>query len=104
MLPLQPRLRAQVKRRSTNLVLTTYEFLMNSADKARLASVAWHYLIMDEGHRVKNAGCKLNAVLKTYRIRHKLLLTGTPVQNSLAELWALLNFLVSLSPVVLHVC
>jgi SNF2 family DNA or RNA helicase len=49
---------------------------------------------LDEGHRIKNNGCKLNAALKSYKMKHKLLLTGTPVQNQLFELWSLLNFLV----------
>ncbi|KAL0435435.1 UNVERIFIED_CONTAM: Chromatin structure-remodeling complex protein SYD [Sesamum radiatum] len=44
-------------------------------------------------HRIKNASCKLNADLKHYRSNHRLLLTGTPLQNNLEELWALLNFL-----------
>ncbi|XP_057427568.1 chromatin structure-remodeling complex protein SYD-like isoform X2 [Lotus japonicus] len=53
----------------------------------------WHYVIIDEGHRIKNASFKLNAELKHYQSSHRLLLTGTPLQNSLEELWALLNFL-----------
>lgn len=51
-------------------------------------------MIIDEGHRMKNHHCKLTQVLNTHYIApHRLLLTGTPLQNKLPELWALLNFL-----------
>ncbi|XP_047321944.1 chromatin structure-remodeling complex protein SYD [Impatiens glandulifera] len=76
-----------------NVLLTTYEYLMNKHDRPKLSKVDWHYIIIDEGHRIKNASCKLNADLKQYRSAHRLLLTGTPLQNNLEELWALLNFL-----------
>lgn len=49
-------------------------------------------LVVDEGHRLKNAESKLAEILRTYTFKHRVLLTGTPIQNSLAELWALLNF------------
>ncbi|KAF7107901.1 hypothetical protein CFC21_108478 [Triticum aestivum] len=76
-----------------NVLLTTYEYLMNKHDRPKLSKIQWHYIIIDEGHRIKNASCKLNADLKLYRSSHRLLLTGTPLQNNLEELWALLNFL-----------
>ena len=47
---------------------------------------------MDEGHRLKNADARLGQTLKSFSAGHRLLLTGTPLQNSLHELWALLNF------------
>jgi len=49
-------------------------------------------LVVDEGHRLKNAASRLAEALRGYAVRHRVLLTGTPIQNSLAELWALLNF------------
>ncbi|KAJ1414267.1 SNF2-related, N-terminal domain [Sesbania bispinosa] len=76
-----------------NVLLTTYEYLMNKHDRPKLSKIHWHYVIIDEGHRIKNASCKLNADLKLYQSSHRLLLTGTPLQNNLEELWALLNFL-----------
>ncbi|CAI9299634.1 unnamed protein product [Lactuca saligna] len=76
-----------------NVLLTTYEYLMNKHDRPKLSKIHWHYIIIDEGHRIKNASCKLNAELKHYNSSHRLLLTGTPLQNNLEELWALLNFL-----------
>ena len=48
---------------------------------------------MDEGHRIKNLNCRLVQELKLLPTDNKLLLTGTPLQNNLAELWSLLNFL-----------
>ncbi|EDO48116.1 predicted protein [Nematostella vectensis] len=75
-----------------NVVLTTYEYVMR--DKAILAKVRWKYMVVDEGHRMKNHHCKLTQVLNThYAAQHRILLTGTPLQNRLPELWALLNFL-----------
>eukprot|EP00899_Mesostigma_viride_P015626 jgi/Mesvir1/24064/Mv10789-RA.3 len=76
-----------------HVLITTYEFLMQRNDRIRLATITWQYIIIDEGHRIKNAECKLNAALKFYSCRHRLLLTGTPIQNNLDELWTLLNFL-----------
>jgi SNF2 family DNA or RNA helicase len=76
-----------------HVVLTTYECLMGKYDRPRLARIPWAYIIIDEGHRLKNAGCKLNAELRLYGSAHRLLLTGTPLQNDLGELWSLLNFL-----------
>ncbi|WOK94287.1 hypothetical protein Cni_G02989 [Canna indica] len=76
-----------------NVLLTTYEYLMNKHDRPKLSKINWHYIIIDEGHRIKNASCKLNSDLKHYQSAHRLLLTGTPLQNNLEELWALLNFL-----------
>lgn len=75
-----------------NVLLTTYEFIVK--DKNILGRIRWKYIIMDEGHRMKNADCKLALTLGAkYTSRNRLLLTGTPLQNNMTELWALLNFL-----------
>uniref|UniRef100_A0A8B9Z6M5 Helicase ATP-binding domain-containing protein n=1 Tax=Buteo japonicus TaxID=224669 RepID=A0A8B9Z6M5_9AVES len=56
--------------------------------------IRWKYMIVDEGHRMKNHHCKLTQVLNTHYVApRRILLTGTPLQNKLPELWALLNFL-----------
>lgn len=82
----------QIRQLRFNVLLTTYEYVMK--DKAQLAKVRWKYMIIDEGHRMKNHHCKLTQVLNQYyHAPHRLLLTGTPLQNNLPELWALLNFL-----------
>ena len=54
--------------------------------------VQWDLLIVDEGHRLKNAESRLAEILRSFHFRHRILLTGTPIQNSLGELWSLLNF------------
>ncbi|KAF1779903.1 ISWI family [Phytophthora cactorum] len=53
----------------------------------------WKYLLIDEAHRVKNENSKLSRVVREFKVEHRLLITGTPLQNNLHELWALLNFL-----------
>ena len=63
-------------------------------DRAVLRRVGWEYIVVDEGHRMKNASSKFAQTLgNMYTAKRRLLLTGTPLQNSLPELWALLNFL-----------
>ena len=58
------------------------------------SQIRWKYMIVDEGHRMKNHHCKLTQVLNTHYVApRRILLTGTPLQNKLPELWALLNFL-----------
>ncbi|XP_059607838.1 ATP-dependent helicase brm isoform X2 [Phlebotomus argentipes] len=82
----------QMRSTKFNVLLTTYEYVIK--DKSVLAKLSWKYMIIDEGHRMKNHHCKLTQVLNThYNAPHRLLLTGTPLQNKLPELWALLNFL-----------
>ncbi|KII74173.1 putative global transcription activator SNF2L2 [Thelohanellus kitauei] len=82
----------RVKTVKFNILLTTYEFVMK--DKALLSKVPWKYMVVDEGHRMKNQDCKLTLILTSnYKVPYRLLLTGTPLQNRLPELWALLNFL-----------
>ncbi|KAH0719185.1 ATP-dependent DNA helicase DDM1-like [Solanum tuberosum] len=74
------------------IVITSYEIAMFDAKKF-LRHYTWKYLVVDEGHRLKNSKCKLFKELKLLPIENKLLLTGTPLQNNLAELWSLLNFI-----------
>ncbi|XP_027164831.1 probable ATP-dependent DNA helicase CHR12 [Coffea eugenioides] len=75
-----------------NVLITHYDLVIR--DKKVLNKIQWNYLIVDEGHRLKNHDCVLSRTIVTgYNIRRRLLLTGTPIQNSLQELWSLLNFL-----------
>ncbi|TKY70376.1 ATP-dependent DNA helicase DDM1 [Spatholobus suberectus] len=74
------------------IVITSYEVALNDAKKY-FRSYNWKYLVVDEGHRLKNSQCKLVKALKYINVENKLLLTGTPLQNNLAELWSLLNFI-----------
>ncbi|KAF8456437.1 SNF2 family N-terminal domain-containing protein [Kalaharituber pfeilii] len=54
---------------------------------------AWEYIIVDEAHRIKNEESSLAQIIRLFHSRNRLLITGTPLQNNLRELWALLNFL-----------
>uniref|UniRef100_A0A8C0QS59 SWI/SNF related BAF chromatin remodeling complex subunit ATPase 2 n=1 Tax=Chelonoidis abingdonii TaxID=106734 RepID=A0A8C0QS59_CHEAB len=82
----------QLRSGKFNVLLTTYEYIIK--DKHILAKIRWKYMIVDEGHRMKNHHCKLTQVLNTHYVApRRILLTGTPLQNKLPELWALLNFL-----------
>lgn len=73
------------------VVITTYEMVMR--DKRHLSKFPWKYIVVDEGHRLKNLDCKLIRDLKAYSSYNRLILTGTPLQNNLTELWSLLHFL-----------
>ncbi|XP_058849524.1 chromodomain-helicase-DNA-binding protein 4 isoform X3 [Acipenser ruthenus] len=74
-----------------HVLLTSYELI--TIDMAILGSINWAALVVDEAHRLKNNQSKFFRVLNNYPLQHKLLLTGTPLQNNLEELFHLLNFL-----------
>ncbi|KAK4184833.1 putative ATP-dependent helicase [Podospora australis] len=73
------------------VVCTTYEMVIR--DRANLSKIDWSFIIIDEGHRMKNFDSKLFKELKTFTSATRLLITGTPLQNNLRELWSLLHFL-----------
>ncbi|RXI07337.1 hypothetical protein DVH24_026473 [Malus domestica] len=74
------------------IIVTSYEIAMADARRC-LRHYSWKYLVVDEGHRLKNSKCILLRELKHLCVDNKILLTGTPLQNNLAELWSLLNFI-----------
>ncbi|TGZ79073.1 hypothetical protein EX30DRAFT_321878 [Ascodesmis nigricans] len=74
-----------------DVLITSYEMVMR--EKTHLKKFAWEYLIVDEAHRIKNEQSTLAQVIRIFNSRNRLLITGTPLQNNLHELWALLNFL-----------
>ncbi|KAL2052036.1 hypothetical protein ABVK25_007728 [Lepraria finkii] len=95
-----PQVRAQIRKQQLKgdakgakfpVVCTSYEICMK--DKKHLAAYPWKFIVVDEGHRLKNFNCKLVKELKQYPSESRLILTGTPLQNNLSELWSLLNFL-----------
>ncbi|KAL6265265.1 hypothetical protein P5V15_002045 [Pogonomyrmex californicus] len=79
------------KRLKFNVILTTYEIVLK--DKALLGALNWAVLLVDEAHRLKNDDSLLYKALSEFHTNHRLLITGTPLQNSLKELWALLHFI-----------
>lgn len=77
-----------------DVLITTYEIVQ--ADWQELKKVPWALMVVDEGHRLKNSNQKnqngLIHRLRQFNCDHKLMLTGTPLQNDTEELWSLLNF------------
>ncbi len=78
-------------KRTWDICITTYEVCC--LERNSLIKFAWRYLIIDEAHRLKNEASQLAVAVRAMNVEHRLLLTGTPLQNNLHELWALLNFL-----------
>ncbi|KAK2784905.1 hypothetical protein FQN51_003957 [Onygenales sp. PD_10] len=74
-----------------DVCITSYEMVLR--EKSHLKKFAWEYIIIDEAHRIKNEESSLAQIIRLFNSRNRLLITGTPLQNNLHELWALLNFL-----------
>ena len=74
-----------------DVCVTSYEMIIR--EKAVLKKFNWRYMVIDEAHRIKNEKSKLSEIVREFKTANRLLLTGTPLQNNLHELWALLNFL-----------
>ncbi|KAG5562931.1 hypothetical protein RHGRI_005610 [Rhododendron griersonianum] len=74
-----------------DVLLTSYEVV--NLDTTALKPIQWECMIVDEGHRLKNKDSKLFSSLKQYSSKHRVLLTGTPLQNNLDELFMLMHFL-----------
>eukprot|EP00944_MAST-04C_sp_MAST-4C-sp1_P014672 g14672.t1 len=84
-------LKEQVQAGMFDVVITTYELCI--IEKSHLLKFNWRYIAIDEAHRIKNEKSKLAVTVRTFNTQFRLLITGTPLQNNLHELWALLNFL-----------
>ncbi|PFH50688.1 hypothetical protein AMATHDRAFT_47708 [Amanita thiersii Skay4041] len=85
------RMRLVNKLKSYDVVITSYEVVRN--DISNLDHIDWLYCILDEGHVIKNAKTKLTKAVKCIRAQHRLILSGTPIQNNVLELWSLFDFL-----------
>ncbi|KAF8628445.1 hypothetical protein AX15_003960 [Amanita polypyramis BW_CC] len=79
------------KLRSYDVIITSYEVVRN--DISNIDHMDWLYCILDEGHVIKNARTKLTKAVKNIRAQHRLILSGTPIQNNVLELWSLFDFL-----------
>ncbi|XP_075165023.1 chromatin-remodeling complex ATPase chain Iswi-like [Haematobia irritans] len=74
-----------------DVCVTSYEMCIR--EKSVFKKFNWRYMVIDEAHRIKNEKSKLSEILREFKTSNRLLITGTPLQNNLHELWALLNFL-----------
>ncbi|KAF1914384.1 SNF2 family N-terminal domain-containing protein [Ampelomyces quisqualis] len=74
-----------------NVVITSYQLILQ--DAAAFKMRPWHYLVLDEAHNIKNFKSQRWQTMLTLRTQRRLLLTGTPLQNNIDELWSLLYFL-----------
>jgi hypothetical protein len=73
------------------IYISSYDTVV--ADAEELAKIAWYFVILDEGTKIKNPGTQRAAAIKTLNAAHKLSLSGTPIENRPAELWSLFDFL-----------
>ncbi|WCJ23541.1 chromatin remodeling factor17 [Euphorbia peplus] len=74
-----------------DVCVTSFEMAIK--EKTSLRRFSWRYIIIDEAHRIKNENSLLSKTMRIYNTNYRLLITGTPLQNNLHELWSLLNFL-----------
>lgn len=85
------RTRLLPKLQQFDVIITSYEVVRN--DISNLETLKWLYCILDEGHVIKNAKTKLTKAVKMVQAQHRLILSGTPIQNNVLELWSLFDFL-----------
>ncbi|ODV81372.1 uncharacterized protein CANTADRAFT_58207 [Suhomyces tanzawaensis NRRL Y-17324] len=74
-----------------DVVIASYEIVIK--EKATFKKFDWEYIVIDEAHRIKNEESLLSQIIRMFHSKNRLLITGTPLQNNLRELWALLNFI-----------
>lgn len=74
------------------IIVTSYETFV--LEQAWLKSTfVWRYIVLDEGHRIKNSSSNMSQALQGLRAEYRLILTGTPLQNDLHEMWSLLHWM-----------
>ncbi|CBF74527.1 hypothetical protein AN4187.2 [Aspergillus nidulans FGSC A4] len=74
-----------------DIVVTSYDICRNDNDVLR--PISWNYCVLDEGHLIKNPKAKVTMAVKRINSNHRLILSGTPIQNNVLELWSLFDFL-----------
>ncbi|XP_062232323.1 TATA-binding protein-associated factor BTAF1-like isoform X2 [Phragmites australis] len=74
-----------------NVVITSYDIIRKDIDF--LGNISWNYCVLDEGHIIKNSRSKITSAVKQLKADHRLILSGTPIQNNVLELWSLFDFL-----------
>lgn len=83
--------RLRSKLSSHNLVVASYDIVRK--DTTFFSRINWNYVILDEGHIIKNGKTKCSQAMKQLVANHRLILSGTPIQNNVLELWSLFDFL-----------
>ncbi|KAF2125919.1 hypothetical protein P153DRAFT_400046 [Dothidotthia symphoricarpi CBS 119687] len=88
-----PSIRGQYQSQLNNvdIVITSYDICRNDLDI--LKPTNWNYVVLDEGHLIKNSKSKTSQAVKQFQSNHRLILSGTPIQNNVLELWSLFDFL-----------
>ncbi|XP_069123766.1 TATA-binding protein-associated factor 172-like [Argopecten irradians] len=89
--PPSERVRLQKRVKKHNLIVASYDVVRNDVDF--FSTINWNYCILDEGHIIKNGKTKLSKAVKQLNCNHRLVLTGTPIQNNVLDLWSLFDFL-----------
>ncbi|KAG8086577.1 hypothetical protein GUJ93_ZPchr0010g10708 [Zizania palustris] len=74
-----------------NVIITSYDIIRKDIDF--LDNIFWNYCVLDEGHIIKNSRSKITSAVKQLKAQHRLILSGTPIQNNVLELWSLFDFL-----------
>lgn len=72
-----------------DILIASYEMCLR--EKSALKKLSWAYIVIDEAHRIKNVDSMLSQIVRLFDSRGRMLITGTPLQNNLHELWALLK-------------
>ena len=89
--PSQDRTKLRSQLGSTDIVITSYDICRNEIDV--FTPLNWNYCVLDEGHLIKNPKAKTSMAVKRLASNHRLILSGTPIQNNVLELWSLFDFL-----------
>lgn len=89
--PSQDRQRMRQEMGKTDIVITSYDICRNDNDV--FTPIIWNYCVLDEGHLIKNPKAKTTMAVKRLASNHRLILSGTPIQNNVLELWSLFDFL-----------
>ena len=89
--PPSERSKRRAKLAAADVVITSYDICRNDVDV--IVALNWNYCVLDEGHLIKNPKAKVTQAVKRLSSNHRLILSGTPIQNNVFELWSLFDFL-----------
>ncbi|KAL3875984.1 hypothetical protein ACJMK2_033877, partial [Sinanodonta woodiana] len=90
--PPAERIKLQKKAKKHNLIVASYDVVRNDIDF--FGNISWNYCVLDEGHIIKNGKTKISKAVKQLNCNHRLILSGTPIQNNVLDLWSLFDFLI----------